>query len=214
MSATATRPWFCSHLIAQYGPALRIVALSGTASPKHFAGKCAGLRPHRRASRRAPVPCRLSQGRRPCGEVPEWLNGAVSKTVVRERVPRVRIPLSPPVNMLISLHNFDFDRAPDLCRCFRRLAEDGSLGIGPETRLVRVSGSCWLISLLTRFWWYHSRVAPGIYPLEEVWRNWARPATRSGKLAGVLVYVRANRINRNPAGPFGRSTIARVGRCA
>ena len=30
------------------------------------------------------------------GEVPEWLNGAVSKTVVRASVPRVRIPLSPP----------------------------------------------------------------------------------------------------------------------
>ena len=26
----------------------------------------------------------------------EWLNVAVSKTVVRESVPRVRIPLSPP----------------------------------------------------------------------------------------------------------------------
>ena len=31
------------------------------------------------------------------GEVTEWLNVAVSKTVVRESVPRVRIPLSPPV---------------------------------------------------------------------------------------------------------------------
>ena len=30
------------------------------------------------------------------GEMPEWLNGAVSKTVVRAIVPRVRIPLSPP----------------------------------------------------------------------------------------------------------------------
>ena len=30
------------------------------------------------------------------GEVTEWLNVAVSKTVVRESVPRVRIPLSPP----------------------------------------------------------------------------------------------------------------------
>ena len=28
--------------------------------------------------------------------MPEWSNGAVSKTVVRLRVPRVRIPLSPP----------------------------------------------------------------------------------------------------------------------
>ena len=31
------------------------------------------------------------------GEVPEWSNGAVSKTVVLSRVPRVRIPVSPPV---------------------------------------------------------------------------------------------------------------------
>ena len=32
------------------------------------------------------------------GGVPEWLNGAVSKTVVRAIVPRVRIPLPPPPN--------------------------------------------------------------------------------------------------------------------
>ncbi len=32
-----------------------------------------------------------------CGEVPEWSNGAVSKTVERANVPRVRIPVSPPV---------------------------------------------------------------------------------------------------------------------
>ena len=30
------------------------------------------------------------------GEVPEWSNGAVSKTVERVNVPRVRIPVSPP----------------------------------------------------------------------------------------------------------------------
>jgi hypothetical protein len=30
------------------------------------------------------------------GEVPEWLNGTVSKTVVRVTVPWVRIPPSPP----------------------------------------------------------------------------------------------------------------------
>ena len=34
----------------------------------------------------------------PRGEVPEWSNGAVSKTVVPLRVPRVRIPLSPPLS--------------------------------------------------------------------------------------------------------------------
>ena len=34
---------------------------------------------------------------KPPGEVPEWLNGAVSKTVVGASPPRVRIPLSPPL---------------------------------------------------------------------------------------------------------------------
>src|SRR5262245_42178159 len=33
-----------------------------------------------------------------CGEVPEWPNGAVSKTVVPLRVPWVRIPPSPPAH--------------------------------------------------------------------------------------------------------------------
>ena len=33
---------------------------------------------------------------RPCGEVPERLNGTVSKTVVGVTPPRVRIPASPP----------------------------------------------------------------------------------------------------------------------
>lgn len=33
----------------------------------------------------------------PRGEVPEWSIGAVSKTVERASVPRVRIPLSPPL---------------------------------------------------------------------------------------------------------------------
>ena len=35
--------------------------------------------------------------RNPCGGMPEWLNGAVSKTVVRVTVPGVRIPLPPPI---------------------------------------------------------------------------------------------------------------------
>src|SRR6056297_1806533 len=34
----------------------------------------------------------------PRGEVPEWSNGAVSKTVDPSRGPRVRIPVSPPDN--------------------------------------------------------------------------------------------------------------------
>ena len=36
------------------------------------------------------------------GEVAEWLNVAVSKTVVRANVPRVRIPLSPPYYCLLT----------------------------------------------------------------------------------------------------------------
>ena len=41
--------------------------------------------------------CRDQTTRQPvCGEVPEWSNGAVSKTVERVSVPRVRIPPSPP----------------------------------------------------------------------------------------------------------------------
>ncbi len=44
------------------------------------------------------LPARILSARHrfPRGEVPEWSNGAVSKTVVPLRVPRVRIPLSPP----------------------------------------------------------------------------------------------------------------------
>ncbi len=38
----------------------------------------------------------------PRGEVPEWSNGAVSKTVEPSRVPRVRIPVSPPLFTLIT----------------------------------------------------------------------------------------------------------------
>ena len=34
----------------------------------------------------------------PHGEVPEWSNGTVSKTVVRVTVPWVRIPPSPPIS--------------------------------------------------------------------------------------------------------------------
>ena len=38
-----------------------------------------------------------------CGEVPEWSNGAVSKTVVGASLPRVRIPVSPPLNYIITI---------------------------------------------------------------------------------------------------------------
>ena len=41
-----------------------------------------------------------------CGEVPEWSNGAVSKTVEGASLPRVRIPVSPPqitfIHMILS----------------------------------------------------------------------------------------------------------------
>ena len=44
-----------------------------------------------------------------CGEVPEWSNGAVSKTVVGASLPRVRIPVSPPsrLHCLIGQQNKD-----------------------------------------------------------------------------------------------------------
>jgi hypothetical protein len=48
---------------------------------------------------RLPVGSRVLRPERPefkDGEVPEWSNGAVSKTVVRASAPRVRIPPSPP----------------------------------------------------------------------------------------------------------------------
>jgi hypothetical protein len=38
-----------------------------------------------------------------CGEVPEWSNGAVSKTVVGASLPRVRIPVCPPFNITMLL---------------------------------------------------------------------------------------------------------------
>jgi hypothetical protein len=51
--------------------------------------------------------CRARPGKlhEPFGEVPEWLNGAVSKTVVRASVPRVRIPPSPPASHLFFQRN-------------------------------------------------------------------------------------------------------------
>ena len=54
------------------------------------------------------------------GEVPEWLNGAVSKTVVGASPPRVRIPLSPPLDCKYfnGLHTFVTDR---VIGCFLRL---------------------------------------------------------------------------------------------
>ena len=44
-------------------------------------------------------------GHDPRGEVPEWSNGAVSKTVVGASPPRVRIPVSPPLSILTYFNN-------------------------------------------------------------------------------------------------------------
>jgi hypothetical protein len=52
------------------------------------------------------------------GEVPEWSNGAVSKTVVGASPPRVRIPVSPPLNqhkelILKAKPTISISRSPD-----------------------------------------------------------------------------------------------------
>ena len=44
------------------------------------------------------------------GEVPEWSNGAVSKTVVGLRPPRVRIPVSPPSTPISCLFSVAYTR--------------------------------------------------------------------------------------------------------
>ena len=46
----------------------------------------------------------------PRGEVPEWSNGAVSKTVVGASPPRVRIPVSPPHKLLMLININDLRR--------------------------------------------------------------------------------------------------------
>jgi hypothetical protein len=47
----------------------------------------------------------------PDGEVPEWSNGTVSKTVVRVTVPWVRIPPSPPVLSCFSISRLKYPLA-------------------------------------------------------------------------------------------------------
>ena len=54
-------------------------------------GRCGLQSAHRMVRHHPLVP------RRSFGGVPEWLNGTVSKTVVRASVPRVRIPPPPPI---------------------------------------------------------------------------------------------------------------------
>ena len=67
------------------------------------------------------------------GGVPEWLNGAVSKTVERVSVPRVRISLPPPISTetTLSAPNRDLGN-PQEARAFRHKALD--LGRPPEGR--------------------------------------------------------------------------------
>ena len=51
--------------------------------------------------------------------MPEWLNGAVSKTVEPVKVPRVRIPFSPPffINMDFLFYMFLLGRVK-ICNAF------------------------------------------------------------------------------------------------
>ena len=67
--------------------------------------------------------------------MPERLNGTVSKTVVWETVPRVRIPLSPPIDSITTIPRFLFLATPtpvdrrfvvcDLIELFQRVVPAG-----------------------------------------------------------------------------------------
>ena len=75
--------------------------------------------------------CLPGKGRihpRPSGEVAEWSNAAVLKTVERESVPGVRIPVSPP---LAAEEGFYAPTAPEFSRCFQGLS---GLAIHPRPR--------------------------------------------------------------------------------
>ena len=67
-------------------------AMAATRSRRNLAGAYLAPIPGFVLNRRV-----LSHSPRSVGEVPEWSIGTVSKTVVPLRVPRVRIPLSPPI---------------------------------------------------------------------------------------------------------------------
>jgi hypothetical protein len=58
------------------------------------------------------------------GEVPEWSNGTVSKTVVRVTVPWVRIPPSPPVIKPLIKQAFSVLPRRELSGVFRALDAD------------------------------------------------------------------------------------------
>jgi hypothetical protein len=81
--------------------------------------RAAPLQPPARRDKTASISARASENTAPIlisgevrlrarafGEVPEWLNGAVSKTVERASVPRVRIPPSPPALLCNNLKSF------------------------------------------------------------------------------------------------------------
>ena len=94
----------------------------------------ADLHPRLISKRSVPYPCRKSdQG--PCvwhrlrlpsppmstpnrGEVPEWSNGTVSKTVELERVPRVRIPVSPPFFWVAQIQTNDTEAKTSIFASF------------------------------------------------------------------------------------------------
>lgn len=91
-------------------------------------GKLAENHLHRRHVRHT----RLSQT--PCGEVPEWSNGAVSKTVEGASPPRVRIPVSPPHHYELLFNNNSLGRyyrapSPRISPCARRMFSERRLGI-------------------------------------------------------------------------------------
>ena len=72
------------------------------------------------------------------GEVPEWLNGTVSKTVVRATVPWVRIPPSPPFSLKKTFSRSGPGRIFPL---FSRVMREGLLtGLRPEGRACVLSG--------------------------------------------------------------------------
>src|SRR5687768_4403448 len=69
-----------------------------------------------------------------CGEVPEWSIGAVSKTVERVSVPRVRIPPSPPRGFPKKSHLVPFRQAVQVIRQIRELQRDRELLFAARTR--------------------------------------------------------------------------------
>ena len=127
-------------------------------SPPDEAGRgCRAHRPIGLGRSVGAVYLALSRQGHQCGEVPEWLNGAVSKTVERERVPRVRIPLSPPTSLG---GPGTFGRALNLPQIWRRSAGFSLRPPGerdPENLACPVSPPIGAHFLSCPFWGYASR---------------------------------------------------------